>query len=467
MRSLALKLTLSFLVVGVVGVALIALFVGQRTQQEFDQFVLDRFHQDLVDELTDYHETNGSWEDIDAIFVRDASPNASVRPGRRGVFPAPVTLLDANSVVVYGNWRYQRGEQLTQRENKTGVPIEVEGTTVGWLLSESFRDRVPPMPESPESVFLDRVKQAIMLGALGATGVALLIGLFLARTISGPVRELTAATQVVAQGELGHQVPVRRKDELGELAASFNQMSADLARSTELRRQMTADIAHELRTPLSVIMGYTEALSDGKLEVTLTTFDILHEEAQHLSRLVDDLRTLSLADAGELSFNCCLIHPQPMLEWAASAHTAQAHQQNVSLQVKVEQDLPEVEVDPDRMAQVLGNLVSNALRFTPAGGEILLSGECRPECIDGHSHMVYLSVRDTGAGIAPEDLPHIFDRFYRVDKSRHHEEGESGLGLAIAKSIVGVHGGKISAESTLGAGTTFTIQLPRCSSQET
>jgi two-component system sensor histidine kinase BaeS len=448
MRSLALKLTLAFLVVGVVGVALVALFVRQRTQQEFDQFVLTRFQQDIYDELTEYYQINGSWDGINAIFVRDQSP----RMGHRGIFPAPVTLLDADSVVVYGGRRYQRGQQLNQPDDNEGVPIDVEGSTVGWLMFESYGEPVAPSPESPESAFLKSVNQAIVLGALGAITVALLIGVLLARTISRPVRELTTATQMIAQGELGHQVPVRRRDELGELAASFNQMSADLARSTDLRQQMTADIAHELRTPLSLIMGYTEALSDAKLEGTSETFDILHEEAQHLSRLVDDLRTLSLADAGELSLNRRSVRPQALLQRAATAYAAQAQGQDVALQVEAGGDLPEVEVDPDRMAQVLGNLVSNALRYTPSGGEITLGAKSCPSALQ-------LCVRDTGVGIAPEDLPHIFDRFYRGEESRYQEDGESGLGLAIAKSIVEAHGGTLSAESSHGQGTTFTIQL--------
>jgi two-component system sensor histidine kinase BaeS len=460
MRSLALKLTLAFLAVGVVGAALVALFVGQRTQREFDQFVLNRFQQNVFDELRTYYQTNGSWEGINAILMLDESQ----RFGRRGVFPAPVTLLDADGRVVYGSRRYERGEQITQPGKNKGVPIQIDKETVGWLLFEPFGEPVAPVPESHESAFLDRVNQAILLGAVGATGIALLIGVFLARTISRPVRELTAGTQIVAQGTLGHQVPVRTRDELGELAASFNRMSADLAQSTELRRQMTADIAHELRTPLSLIMGYTEALSDGKLEGTPETFDILHEEAQHLSRLVDDLRTLSLADAGELSLTRRPTAPRALLERAASAYSAQAQRQGVSLQVEVDPNSPEVEVDPDRLAQVLGNLVSNALRYTPPGGEIVLSAERRAGGSAGDPGCLNLHVRDTGAGITPEELPHIFDRFYRVDRSRHQEEGESGLGLAIAKSIVEVHGGVISAESTLGAGTTFTIQLPARSS---
>jgi signal transduction histidine kinase len=215
---------------------------------------------------------------------------------------------------------------------------------------------------------------------------------------------------------------------------------------------MTADIAHDLRTPLSIILGYTEALSDGKLPGTPEMYEVMHNEAQHLSHLIDDLRTLSLADAGELKLTRQQIWPQELLERSASAHLAQAQQQNVSLQVKAAADLPTIEVDPDRMAQVLGNLVSNALRYTPEGGRIVLSAE-------SDSQAVYLQVQDNGDGIDPGDLPYIFNRFYRADKSRQQQKGESGLGLAIARSIVEAHGGAISVESGLGKGTTFTITL--------
>jgi two-component system sensor histidine kinase BaeS len=448
MRSLALKLTLAFLMVAVVGVVLTALFVRQRTKHEFDQFVLNRFQQDLYDELTEYYQANGGWEGINAIIAVGGSGPM----GHRGVFPAPVTLLDADNTVVYGGRRYQRGQVLDQSDENQRVPIDVDGQTVGWLMFESFGEPVPQSPESPESAFMGRVNQAIVMGAVGAIVVALLIGILLARTISRPVRELTAATQMIAHGELGHQVPVRRKDELGELAASFNQMSVDLERSTELRRQMTADIAHELRTPLSLILGYTEALSDGKLRGTPETFDIVHDEAQHLNRLVDDLRTLSLADAGELSLNRRPVCPQMLLQRVATAYAAQAKAKDVSLRVEAEGDVADVDVDPDRMAQVLGNLVSNAMRHTPAGGGIALSAE---ELRD----TVALTVSDSGVGIAPEHLPHVFDRFYRGDESRYQENGESGLGLAIAKSIVEAHGGRISVTSTVGVGTTVTVQI--------
>jgi signal transduction histidine kinase len=294
--------------------------------------------------------------------------------------------------------------------------------------------------------------QAILYSALAASALALLIGVILARTISRPVRELTLATRAMATGNLNQKVKVRSKDELGELASSFNQMSTDLVESNRQRRQMTADIAHDLRTPLSVILGYTEALSDAILQGTPDIFEVIHDEAQHLSHLIEDLRTLSLADAGELTIVLRPTPPQSLLERTAAAHRVQVQQQDVSLEVETPADLPEVAVDPERMAQVLGNLVSNALRYTPQNGRIVLSAQAQADDL-------LLQVRDSGSGIASEDLPHIFERFYRSDKSRA-QNGQSGLGLPIAKSLVEMHGGTLSAESVPGQGTTFTIRLP-------
>lgn len=447
MRSLTLKLTLAFLFVGLIGAVLVAVFVGVRTQREFDQFITDRYQHDLTDQLAAYYSETGAWQGIEAIAMRFPT-----RYGREGYMRAPVALVDADRTVLLGTRRYQVAQQLSRSELRQALPIEVDGQVVGYALIDIPGAPLDDTPASPEMDFLRRVNWAIGLGALGATALALVVGILLARAISRPVKELTEATQRVAQGELGHQVPVRTKDELGELAVSFNQMSVDLAASTRLRRQMTADIAHELRTPLSVILGYTEALSDGKLQGRPAIYEAMYGEAQLLSHLVDDLRTLSLADAGELALNPTIAAPAELLERTAAAHAALACQRNIHLAVQLAPDLPAVQVDRERIAQVLTNLVSNALRYTPEDGAITLSAAASEDS-------VLLRVSDTGPGIEPQHLPFIFQRFYRAEESRP-ANGESGLGLAIARSLVEAQGGTIQVESTPGEGATFTITLP-------
>jgi two-component system sensor histidine kinase BaeS len=259
----------------------------------------------------------------------------------------------------------------------------------------------------------------------------------------------------MASGELGTQVAVRSNDEIGRLAVAFNQMSSDLASASQARKQLTADIAHDLRTPLSILRGYMEGLKDGELTGSPHLYGIMYEEVEQLDHLVGDLRTLSLADAGELTLNRRPVDPRALLERVGLAYVMQAEQRGIVLRVEAVESLPMITVDVERMTQLLKNLVSNALRHVESG-EIVLSAVA-------DDVVVTLRVSDTGSGIDPADLPHIFDRFYRADKSRQRGAAgttSSGLGLAIAKAIVAAHGGTISAESQVGHGTTFSIALP-------
>jgi len=326
----------------------------------------------------------------------------------------------------------------------------VDGETAGLLLLRLGQS--PFAPGTPERLFLSNVNQAIIIGALLAVLVALLLGGFFAYTLTRSLRELTAATREIAGGDLGYQVEVRSRDELGELAASFNQMSADLAKSNQARRQMTADIAHDLRSPLSVILGYAEALNDGKLEGSAEVFGVIHREAGQLGLLIEDLRTLSLADAGELPLDLQPVTAQEILVDVSRAYSQQAESKEITLLVDTAPDLPEIMVDQNRLNQVLGNLMSNALRYTPPGGEIILGARMERE-------QVVISVQDNGKGIAGEDLEYIFNRFYRSDQSRSNS-GETGLGLAIARSLVELQGGEISAESEPWTRTVFNIRFP-------
>ncbi len=471
MTTLTGKLTLAFLVVGLTGIALVAVFVGLRTRAEFHRFVLDRHRNETVEVLADFYLQNDGWSGVTGL----ASPDPHGRHGWRNALGPPLVLVDASGTVLLGGRRFPQGTALNPVDLDQAVPIEVDGQVVGRVL-------FPAPPGQPaELAFLARVNQAILLGALGAMAVALALGGLLARTITRPVRALTAAAHRVAEGELGTTVEVAGRDEIGELAAAFNRMSADLAQASRARRQMTADIAHDLRTPVTVLLGYTEGLADGKFKPDARVYASMHEEAQHLAYLIDDLRTLSLADAGELALQRQPTPPRALLDRAAAAHGPLAAARGVALAVDLAPNLPEVEVDPERMAQVLGNLIGNALRHTPSGGRITLSavaagGEgasgsgdvATPRTVTSSGsdadRAILLRVADNGEGIAAEDLPHVFTRHYRGDKARQRAgdetAGTAGLGLAIAKSLVEAHGGTIGVASTLGAGTTVTIRLP-------
>jgi two-component system sensor histidine kinase BaeS len=446
MRSLTLKLTLAFLLVGLIGAILVAVLVGQLTRSEFDRFRSERDQSALVETLGAYYAAHGGWDGVGAMLAGTASLDVSSRG---------MALADTHQRVVLGNHDYPVGQQLPASAVAAGTPITANGQTAGFALFGGPAGRsngTAPRPP-PDIAFLDRVTWAAAISAAMAAVIALGLGVFLARTLTQPVRELTAATQAMARGQLNQRVAVHSRDEIGELAISFNQMSADLARASQLRKQMTADLAHDLRTPLSILRGYTEGLQDGRLQGMPKLYTIMHGEVEHLQRLVEDLRVLSLADAGELSLNRRAVDPTALLERAGLAYVVQAEQQGVALRVEAAEDLPSIAVDTDRMNQVLNNLVSNALRYTTQGEIVLAAG--------ARHHQVCLQVRDTGTGIETADLPFIFDRFFRADKSRQRSNSNtSGLGLAIAKAIVEAHGGTLAVESAPGHGTAFTILLP-------
>jgi signal transduction histidine kinase len=279
------------------------------------------------------------------------------------------------------------------------------------------------------------------------------LGILLAGVITRPLRDLTAAARAISSGDLQQRVAVRSRDELGVLAGQFNQMSDELAHANQLRRQMTADIAHDLRTPLTVIAGYLESLRDEVLKPTPARFAMMHTETQVLLRLVEDLHTLSLADAGELALNRQPVAPEQLIARAASAYQHAAEQHGVELAIRTDPGAPSISVDSEQISRVLGNLVNNALRYTPSGGRVTLATRAGLNAAE-------LVVADTGAGIARDHLPNVFERFYRTDPSRQQQSGGSGLGLAIVKSIVEAHGGTVHVESAPDQGATFTIVLP-------
>jgi two-component system, OmpR family, sensor histidine kinase BaeS len=450
MRSISTKLILAFLSIGIVSVAIIVLTARWNTRAEFIRFLSDETQSEILADLAEYHLTNGSWNRVESILVKRMGTQAGMGPGSHMRRTQPFVLIDENGVVIASNDKYRRGERINRSEFADGTPILEDGEVIGILVP--IGTTYVGLPRELE--FIERINRTLLFGALIGSAIALFLGVFLSRTLTRPIRELTRATHAVSEGDLSQQVPVRSDDELGELAQAFNKMSAQLSRSVNTRRQMTADIAHELRTPLSLILGHAEAVHDGVLPPTRENFEIIREEAARLEHLVNDLRTLSLADAGELSIQLQTVEPQRFIYEVSSLYQIQAQKKNISFVLDIAPDLPEIEVDPGRMTQVLTNILDNAIRHTSENGRILLAAKQVDD-------MVELSVQDSGPGLNIEDVDRIFERFYRSDASRQREEGGSGLGLAIAKSIVQAHGGQVSAESEAGNGLKIIISLPK------
>lgn len=438
------KLTLAFLLISLLAVGLAAAFIWGSISNAFNQYLETQQQNSFVVAATTYYQTNNTWSGVDT-YLREQQllpPLGEVNPP-----PQPYVLVDSRRAVIVASAPYAIGEKVKQGELDKGIAITVNGQVVGTVISTG-----QPLVRKPlDQKYIDQINQALWIAAFGGVLIALALGLLITRSLTRPVRELTHATHEMAQGKLAQQIPVRSQDELGELAQSFNQMSADLARANQSRKQMTADIAHDLRNPLTVINGYLESLQDGKLKPTPERFAVMQAEVTHLQRLVEDLRTLSLADAGELKLHLEPTSISELLKHVAEAYRHQAGQKQIALKVNAQPNLPEVNLDRARMEQVLGNLISNALRYTVEDGEIRLEAKQAEGSLT-------VSVEDNGSGIPADILPHIFERSFRGDESR--SGSESGLGLAIAKSVVELHGGSIGVETQKERGSKFLIAIP-------
>jgi len=307
---------------------------------------------------------------------------------------------------------------------------------------------------NPETVPVNEPYQLVLVGSIVVIGILIIVlGILLSRSLTAPLNQLAVAANRFAARDWDQRVPVRGAREIVEVSTAFNQMADELQQQETLRRNLMADIAHELRTPLAVMQGNLHAMLDDMYPLDRAEIATLYDETRLLSRLVDDLRELALADAGKLPLKLQTVNLTEILNTAAANFVAPADAQNVRFETMGLKTLPTVRADPDRVAQALRNLLANALQHTPANGTITLGAAVQDK-------FVGIFVRDTGTGVPVQDIPHIFDRFYRTDKSRARATGGTGLGLAIAKAWVEAMGGKIGVESKEGEGSTFWFTLP-------
>ncbi|GIW33876.1 cell wall metabolism sensor histidine kinase WalK [Meiothermus sp.] len=328
---------------------------------------------------------------------------------------------------------------------------------VFWITTDdpsapAVRLQAPPRLRRPS--LEARLQQNLLIAGLVATALGVLVALVFARRMARPIEAISAAASHLAQGNLSVRIPAPQgEDEVARLARNFNHMAASLERLEAERRAMIADIAHELRTPLTVMQGRLEAIQDGVMPLEMAEIDRLHHQARLLARLVEDLRTLSLADAGRLNL---LLQPLNLAEQAgrmAATFRAALEARQVQLELELPDQPVPVQADPDRLAQVIGNLLSNALEHSPAGGQIVLQ-------VRADTTRAYLRVLDSGPGIPEEALNKVFDRFYRAEASRSRATGGSGLGLSIVKTLVELQGGQVRAQNRPEGGALFELQLP-------
>jgi signal transduction histidine kinase len=439
-RSLRFRLLAATILVVLIAVGVTAFVATRRTTGEFQRYVQQ--HNPLDDRrlaffLARTYDKTNSWDGIQSEIAQLAQMS-----GQR------VVVADGERKIVADSDNKLIGKIVDAKWPPPAAALVSGGTLVGALYLDPMSGA-----ERADIAFLTAVNRSVLLGALIAGLAAVAITLAIASRILRPVERLTEAAQRMEKGDLTVRVPVTSEDEIGQLAHAFNSMAGSLAQQEQLRRNMVTDVAHELRTPLTNLRGYLEAARDGLVTPDDALVGNLYEETMLLSRLVADLQELAQAEAGQLTLVRHSASLAGIVEQAVTILRPQANAKGIVLTVDLPADLPLVDVDPERIGQVLRNLLNNAVAHTPQGGEITVAAQATET-------EVSVSVHDTGTGIAPEHLPYVFDRFYRGDKSRARQTGGAGLGLAIVKQLVIAHGGTITATSAPGQGSTFTFTLP-------
>jgi two-component system OmpR family sensor kinase/two-component system sensor histidine kinase BaeS len=449
MNRLWVRLSLAFVFVAVISALAVAVLATSVTSNQFQQYVARRdalAQTGVMDSLAAYYQATGAWDGVEVVLAQFTG-----RGQGRG--RPPLLLADTTGNVVYDERQQRAGTALTANERDSALPITVNGAPVGYLLlGAQGRGTL----ESSEQDYLDQLQRTLIIAALIAAGLGIVIGVVISRTVSRPLSQLAQAARDFAAHNWDQRVQVSGTEEVAEVSFAFNDMADSLQQAETLRRNLMADVAHELRTPLTVLQGNLRAMLDGVYPLERSEIATLYDETRLLNRLVDDLRELALAEAGQLKLNPHPIDLAAIIGSTVSNFMPIAEERELTLETKLDQAL-EVHADPDRVAQVLRNLIANALWHTPPQGSITVEAQVL-------DRLVRVAVTDSGEGIAPEDAAHVFDRFYRSDQSRTRHNGGSGLGLAIAKSLIETMGGQIGVESELGQGSRFWFTLPRVAS---
>ena len=354
-----------------------------------------------------------------------------------------------------GTFQFRRQERRGDFRPKRGgalIPIMEGDIELGSIAFTAAGSEAFVRPEPQAAAIIDNVNSFLLWSGLAAGLAAIAISMFVSRMTLSPLRSLQTAAEQLGAGDLSQRVAITRDDEVGEMARTFNAMAEGLEQAEAQRRNLMADVAHELRTPLANIQGYVEAIRDGVVEADESTIDTLHQQVLHLAHLIEDLRLLALAEAGALRLDPQTGDIDDLARTSVEAIRPRAEAKGVALTMSAG-TVPPTKFDRERIGQVVANLLENAVRHTSEGGSVSVTTEVI-------NRNVRVSVQDTGSGIPADELAHVFERFHRVDPSRTRATGGAGLGLTIAKQLVEAHGGSIRVESILGEGSTFSFELP-------
>ena len=458
LSSLQFRLALGFAMAIAVSLILIGLATGVVAGKQTQRFERDRdsAHVARVEQFINDHYTEmGDWSSAKPELQRGLERTGSAIGKRIIVFDDRGDLVADSHAALNERYLGDRARRDFWRNEKR-VSVLRDNEEVGAFfvstLSLAGQGQANIIDPAPSRISAE-VRRSLLWAGIGAAALGTLLVWLLSRRTLAPLQGLGATARRLGNGDLSQRAETSGPTEIRELAHSFNVMAEGLEEAERQRRNLTADVAHELRTPLSNIQGYLEAMRDGLVEPNAESIDTIHGQAVHLSKLVEDLRLLAQVEAGALQLHQAPVNLEDLLHSCVEAVRPRAEAEGVRLDLEFHGALRDTRLDPTRISQVVDNLLDNAIYHTPDGGTVAVHARMSDGAVE-------VAVSDTGAGISQEDLPRLFDRFYRTDPSRDRSTGGAGLGLTIVRRLVEAHGGTIEAESEMGVGSRFTVRLP-------